>query len=272
MDKPASRRFGVLIIDDEPQVTSELRELLENSGYRCVTSTHREAAIASFQADPNTGLVICDLYLGQDNGIRLIESLKEAAGSGRFFESIILTGHDGRQEVIEAMRVGAADYYQKPVAPQELLRGLERLENRLQERVRSQLSLSHVNQRLEYLAESLNSIYRDIHKIKYEVHGNSQPSALKSEDSPPPTPVAESQVSPANPLFSKLSPRQQAVARLVSKGLTNYQIAYELGITENTVKLYVSQVLRLMHMHNRTQLALALSPAAMQQGSGAVVH
>ncbi|WP_241357226.1 LuxR C-terminal-related transcriptional regulator, partial [Escherichia coli] len=51
-----------------------------------------------------------------------------------------------------------------------------------------------------------------------------------------------------------------------------YQIAYELGITENTVKLYVSQVLRLMHMHNRTQLALALSPAAMQQGSGAVVH
>lgn len=206
MDKPASRRFGVLIIDDEPQVTSELRELLENSGYRCVTSTHREAAIASFQADPSIGLVICDLYLGQDNGIRLIESLKEAAGSGRFFESIILTGHDGRQEVIEAMRVGAADYYQKPVAPQELLRGLERLENRLQERVRSQLSLSHVNQRLEYLAESLNSIYRDIHKIKYEVHGNSQPSALKSEDSPPPTPVAESQVSPANPLFSKLSP------------------------------------------------------------------
>ncbi len=105
MDKPASRHFSVLIIDDEPQVTSELRELLENSGYRCVTSTHRESAIASFQADPNIGLVICDLYLGQDNGIRLIESLKEVAGNGRFFESIILTGHDGRQEVIEAMRV-----------------------------------------------------------------------------------------------------------------------------------------------------------------------
>ncbi|MGC8383982.1 response regulator transcription factor, partial [Pseudomonas aeruginosa] len=132
---------------------------------------------------------------------------------------------------------------------------------------------SHVNQRLEYLAESLNSIYRDIHKIKYEVHGNSQPSALgkNSQPSAPPASVAESQVSPSNPLFGKLSPRQQAVARLVSKGLTNYQIAYELGITENTVKLYVSQVLRLMHMHNRT-LALALSPAAMQQGSGAVVH
>ena len=36
----------------------------------------------------------------------------------------------------------------------------------------------------------------------------------------------------------------------------------ELGITENTVKLYVSQVLRLTHMNNRTQLALALSPSS----------
>lgn len=60
--------------------------------------------------------------------------------------------------------------------------------------------------------------------------------------------------------FDQLSPRQLEVARLIGKGLTNYQIACELGITENTVKLYVSQVLRLTHVHNRTQLALALSP------------
>ena len=62
--------------------------------------------------------------------------------------------------------------------------------------------------------------------------------------------------------FKQLSPRQLDVAKLVSKGQTNYQIACDLGITENTVKLYVSQVLRLTHMNNRTQLALALSPNA----------
>ncbi|WP_260403352.1 LuxR family transcriptional regulator, partial [Pseudomonas nitroreducens] len=197
---------------------------------------------------------------------------KEVAGSGRFFETIILTGQQGSQEVIEAMRVGVADYYQKPVAPMDLLKGLERLEARLHERIRSQLSLSHVNQRLEYLAESLNSISRDIHKIKYEVHGGGQPSsALKAEqpEAPSSEPSNAEQMAPvvSNPLFNKLSPRQQAVARLVSKGMTNYQIAYDLGITENTVKLYVSQVLRLMHMHNRTQLALALSPTAAQSSA-----
>ncbi|MNF71163.1 transcriptional regulator NarL [compost metagenome] len=62
-------------------------------------------------------------------------------------------------------------------------------------------------------------------------------------------------------IFNQLSPRQLEVARLVGLGKTNYQTACDLGITENTVKLYVSQVLRLTHMHNRTQLALALSPS-----------
>ncbi|MFV3307433.1 response regulator transcription factor [Pseudomonas sp. NY15181] len=266
MEKPANRRFSVLVIDDEPQVTAELSELLENSGYRCVISDGKDSALQKFRDDNSIGLVICDLGLGRDNGIRVVEALKEIAGNGRFFETIILTGQQGSQEVIEAMRVGVADYYQKPVAPLDLLNGLERLETRLHERIRSQLSLSQVNQRLEYLAESLNSISRDIHKIKYEVHGGQPSSALKQEqpEAAESAPNNAEQIAPVvnNPLFNKLSPRQQAVARLVSKGLTNYQIAYDLGITENTVKLYVSQVLRLMHMHNRTQLALALSPSA----------
>jgi DNA-binding NarL/FixJ family response regulator len=275
MDKTANRRFSVLVIDDEPQVTSELSELLENSGYRCLVSDSKDSALQKFRDDASIGLVICDLGLGRDNGIRVVEALKEIAGSARFFETIILTGQQGSQEVIEAMRVGVADYYQKPVAPMDLLKGLERLESRLHERIRSQLSLSHVNQRLEYLAESLNSISRDIHKIKYEVHGGGQAassSVLKQEQPEPAASAAPSnaeQMTPVvnNPLFNKLSPRQQAVARLVSKGLTNYQIAYDLGITENTVKLYVSQVLRLMHMHNRTQLALAISPNASQSSA-----
>ena len=76
------------------------------------------------------------------------------------------------------------------------------------------------------------------------------------------TDVAEEVEGELPAAFEKLSPRQLEVARLVSKGKTNYQIACELGITENTVKLYVSQVLRLTHMHNRTQLALALTPSS----------
>lgn len=136
----------------------------------------------------------------------------------------------------------------------------------MHEHIHSQLSLSYVNQHLEYLAELLNLIYRDVHKIKYEIHGNNQPNILKSKGNQPsasPVSVVESQVSPSSPLFGELSPCQQAVARLVNKSLIGYQIIYELGITEDMVKLHVSQVLRLVHMCNRTQLALALSSVVM---------
>lgn len=64
---------------------------------------------------------------------------------------------------------------------------------------------------------------------------------------------------PIESISNKLSRRQYEVLKLISKGMTNYQIACELGIRENTVKLYVSQILRITNMHNRTQLALALS-------------
>ncbi|WP_375738735.1 response regulator transcription factor [Pseudomonas boanensis] len=49
-----------------------------------------------------------------------------------------------------------------------------------------------------------------------------------------------------------LSPRQLEVVRRISKGMTNSQTACELGLTENTVKLYVSQVLRLNLTNSRT--------------------
>ncbi|MNJ70371.1 Transcriptional regulatory protein LiaR [compost metagenome] len=102
---------------------------------------------------------------------------------------------------------------------------------------------------MQELAESVDELYQDLEKARGQ---GTHRRASDAEESESELPAA----------FEKLSPRQLEVARLVSKGKTNYQIACELGITENTVKLYVSQVLRLTHMHNRTQLALALTPSS----------
>ena len=49
-----------------------------------------------------------------------------------------------------------------------------------------------------------------------------------------------------------LSPRQIDVIRLISKGKSNKQIAYELGLTEGTVKLHVTAILKLLNVYNRT--------------------
>ena len=49
-----------------------------------------------------------------------------------------------------------------------------------------------------------------------------------------------------------LSPRQIDVIRLIAKGKSNKQIAYELGLSEGTVKLHVTAILKVLNVYNRT--------------------
>lgn len=251
MNKLTSQ-MKVLVVDDQPLIVEELCEFLESSGYRCVPCESSLQAMESFNKDPEISLVLCDLHMPDMDGIQLVQELQRLAGKHRVFEAIMLTGQADKQDVIKALRAGIADYYQKPIDLDELLEGLQRQEVALQERQKN-LHLGHLNQKLQFLSESIDDLYQDLDKVRRT------PAASRSEESQGDSADADAIEIPA--IFNQLSPRQLDVARLVGKGQTNYQIACELGITENTVKLYVSQVLRLTHMHNRTQLALALSPS-----------
>ncbi|PRA30646.1 MULTISPECIES: response regulator transcription factor [Pseudomonas] len=248
----------VLVVDDQPLIVEELCEFLEGSGYRCVPCGSSRQALQRFTDDAEIGLVLCDLHMPDMDGIELVQAMQKVAGKQRAFEAIMLTGRADKQDVIKALRAGISDYYQKPINLDELLEGLQRQEAALEER-QKELQLGHLNQKLQYLSESINDLYQDLDKVRRSPGaGVADDSDLAGEDAGP---------LEIPSIFNQLSPRQLDVARLVGKGQTNYQIACELGITENTVKLYVSQVLRLTHMHNRTQLALALSPSnsAMRQ-------
>lgn len=239
----------ILVVDDQPLIVEELCEFLENNGYRCVACESSHQAIERFSEDEQIGLVLCDLHMPGMDGIQLVQELQRLSGKHRAFEAIMLTGCADKQDVIKALRAGIADYYQKPIDLDELLEGVARQEVALQERQKS-VQLGHLNQKLQYLSESINDLYQDLDKVRRGPH---PPDPCDDE-------VSDRDRAEIPAIFNQLSPRQLDVARLVGKGQTNYQIACELGITENTVKLYVSQVLRLTHMHNRTQLALALSP------------
>ncbi|MCE5995156.1 response regulator transcription factor [Pseudomonas sp. 5FOS] len=248
MTRPVSE-LKILVVDDQPVIVEQLCEFLETKGYVCVPAHSTDEAIERYAADPAIGLLICDLHMPERDGIELVRALKGVDRSQRMFEAIMLTGRAEKQDVIRALREGFADYYQKPMDLDELLEGVRRQEEALLERQRNFRDLGGLNQRLQELAESIDELYQDLERARGQ---GTHRRATDVEESESELPAA----------FEKLSPRQLEVARLVSKGKTNYQIACELGITENTVKLYVSQVLRLTHMHNRTQLALALTPSS----------
>ncbi|UAL29834.1 response regulator transcription factor [Nocardioides rotundus] len=62
--------------------------------------------------------------------------------------------------------------------------------------------------------------------------------------------------------LARLSPRQGEVADLVARGRTNAEISRDLGLTESTVKAYVSEILSSLGLGNRVQVALTVRDAA----------
>ncbi|RMM23948.1 response regulator transcription factor [Pseudomonas syringae] len=237
----------VLVVDDQPLIVGELCEFLESSGYECVRCYSSLEAIERFSADSTIGIVLCDLEMPGMNGIEMVEAMKMTGGKTHLFEAIMLTGQAEKKDVIKALRAGIADYYQKPVDLEELLEGVQLQVQALNERQKNRQQLGLLNEKLQFLAASIDDLYQNLDSVQNKPHPERKTRDRAEREVQMPVALA------------KLSPRQLDVARLVSTGLTNYQIACELGITENTVKLYVSQVLRLTHMHNRTQLALAFS-------------
>jgi two-component system nitrate/nitrite response regulator NarP len=61
---------------------------------------------------------------------------------------------------------------------------------------------------------------------------------------------------------AKLTPREEEVAHLVAKGMHNKSIAHELGISDGTVKVYLSRIYEKLGLSSRTELALLV-----QEGS-----
>ena len=58
--------------------------------------------------------------------------------------------------------------------------------------------------------------------------------------------------------LASLTPQQFRVATMLSQGLLNKQIAYELQVTEATIKAHITEIFKKLGVHSRTQAALAL--------------
>ena len=65
--------------------------------------------------------------------------------------------------------------------------------------------------------------------------------------------------------LATLTPQQVRVLMMLSEGLLNKQIAYELGVSEATVKAHVSAILQKLGVESRTQAVIAASKIAAGQ-------
>jgi DNA-binding NtrC family response regulator len=106
----------LLIVDDEETLLATIRLELERSGHTCRVAHNAETALALIeQAEPQIALV--DIRLPDMDGLALISRVRQ---TGRDFPIVVMTAYGSVQGAVAAMKVGATDYLQKPVAIDEL--------------------------------------------------------------------------------------------------------------------------------------------------------
>src|SRR5882672_1183751 len=99
----------ILIVDDEPQIRLLLAELLCVE-YECTQASSAETALAIL-SKADVALVISDINLGGLSGLELVPRIHERAPATVV---VMISGQQGIDTAIEAMRAGAFDYIIKP--------------------------------------------------------------------------------------------------------------------------------------------------------------
>jgi two-component system, NtrC family, nitrogen regulation response regulator NtrX len=128
----------ILIVDDESGIRELLSEILEDEGYR-VKTAENAAQAREIRNRERPDLVLLDIWMPDTDGISL---LKEWAGSGLLSMPVVMmSGHGTIDSAVEATRLGAADYLEKPIALQKLLATITRALRQRRERAQPPLSL-----------------------------------------------------------------------------------------------------------------------------------
>lgn len=107
----------ILLVDDEEDFLSTLAERLELRGLDVDTAVSGEEALAKAEKE-GFDLIVLDLAMPGMDGI---ETLKRIKGKQPEAEIIILTGQGSIKSSMEAMKLGAEDFMEKPVNISELL-------------------------------------------------------------------------------------------------------------------------------------------------------
>lgn len=115
--------LSILVVDDEVDIRGTLSEVLGDEGYRVqVAANATEARAIRAELDPD--LILLDIWMPDTDGITL---LREWSAMGTLpCPVVMMSGHGTVETAVEATRLGAFDFVEKPLSLAKLLRVVER--------------------------------------------------------------------------------------------------------------------------------------------------
>ena len=209
----------VMLVDDHPLFRQGLRRVLEaQEGIEVImeVADGEEALRVAKQLSPD--VILMDINLPKMNGLQVTRELKQSAPE---IAVIMLTAYHDDEQIFHSVRAGAAAYFPKDVTPRRLV-------------------------------EAIRQVGKGNYVIDDEVLDKPEVASwlLSQFDK-----VAYVDGLP-NEMFAPLSPREMEILQHIAKGQSNKEVAYELGISRQTVKNHMTSILRKLAVNDRTQAAL----------------
>jgi len=112
----------ILVVDDQRNMRTTLAIMLRSAGYDVDEAEDGESGVQTVGKD-SYDLVITDLRMGATSGMDVLRAVKKGYA---LTEVIVMTAYGTIESAVEAMRLGAHDYLQKPFTEQELLMKVDR--------------------------------------------------------------------------------------------------------------------------------------------------
>lgn len=106
----------IMVLDDVRDAVVLIQKILQKKGHRVFPFTEEEEAIAFAAANP-VDLAILDIKLKKMSGTEVLEELKKINPALRV---MMLTGYPTLETARDALRLGADEYYVKPIEKEEL--------------------------------------------------------------------------------------------------------------------------------------------------------
>lgn len=113
----------ILVVDDEPDIRGLVKEILEDEGYR-VDSAENGTKAREAMRHERPDLVLLDIWMPDVDGITLLKEWGEKADLP--CPIIMMSGHGTVETAVEATRLGAYDFLEKPLSLAKLLLTVER--------------------------------------------------------------------------------------------------------------------------------------------------
>ena len=218
-------QIRVLIVDDIPETRDHLTKLLGfESDVEVVGAAASGTQALQLAAELTPDVVLMDLTLPTPNGIETTQRVKRELPHTAI---IVLAPNEDEDQLFEAIKAGAAAYVLKDIDPTDLIAIIRR--------VRSGEYL--INDKVFSKPAVASRVLKEFREL-----------AVYGAD--------------AQPIFAPLSPREVEILDNIAQGMTNKQVAYALGISEQTVKNHMSSILRKLSVNDRTQAVVY----AMRQG------